>query len=379
MKPYVVKAMGCQKPNYFSTAPKTRVCDLFGRDYHVHKFERWMLNPNRRFFIITGPRRVGKTSFLYSTLNELHKSKNYQTIVIDVRKVISMNKNYPEKPISQKMTGLLSGKKRFKEIFPFAKITVKLPFIEVAWENKEELSLAEIFDALGETDHTFVIAFDEAQELRYGQNDLRELFASVLDSPELQNIKLIFTGSQVGILEKWLAVDDGDSPLYGRFEKRIHLNRFSPNETIRFLEEGFEQNEFDDYDFDELILAYDEVGGTPGWLIDYANDRLEGYTHRKALKNMIEKAKRNVISEFKQLRKDKKKESNYEKVMRVIAKKVHERGYATFGEIKNYMGLNDSTVRELLIKLEDYGYIEQVGHNRYTIFDPIVVNVFIDV
>ncbi|WP_148882911.1 helix-turn-helix domain-containing protein [Thermococcus aciditolerans] len=43
------------------------------------------------------------------------------------------------------------------------------------------------------------------------------------------------------------------------------------------------------------------------------------------------------------------------------------------------MGLNDSTVRELLIKLEDYGYIEQVGHNRYTIFDPIVANVFIDV
>ncbi|WP_148882912.1 ATP-binding protein [Thermococcus aciditolerans] len=98
--------------------------------------------------------------------------------------------------------------------------------------------------------------------------------------------------------------------------------RFKEIFPIRFLEEGFEQNEFDDYDFDELILAYDEVGGTPGWLIDYANDRLEGYTHRKALKNMIEKAKKNVISEFKQLRKDKKKESNYEKVMRVIAKKV---------------------------------------------------------
>ncbi|WP_240922798.1 hypothetical protein [Thermococcus sp. Bubb.Bath] len=57
----------------FDTQPKTSIDELFGRKAEYLSFID-AIEKEGRFFIITGSRRIGKTSFLYASLNELEKN-----------------------------------------------------------------------------------------------------------------------------------------------------------------------------------------------------------------------------------------------------------------------------------------------------------------
>ncbi|MFA4640232.1 hypothetical protein [Pyrococcus kukulkanii] len=59
----------------FSVEPKTLIKDVFGRKAEFLDFLEKLEN-GRRLFVITGPRRIGKTSFLYASLNEIYRMKN---------------------------------------------------------------------------------------------------------------------------------------------------------------------------------------------------------------------------------------------------------------------------------------------------------------
>ena len=247
------------------------------------------MRKGRNFLLITGPRRIGKTSFLYASLNELAED-GVPHIVIDTRAATSLNSRYPQRVIAEQVYRALLGRNVVGSVLSKVR-GVKLGPLEL--EIGDRPDLVEVFSLLDRTGNPVVVAFDEAQYLRFSNEDMTRFFAWVLDA--LRNVVLVFTGSQVGVLENFLKLYDGSSPLFGRYEVRIRLPRFNPSESFEFLERGFREvgKPVDD---EELLSAIQTLDGVPGWLVQYDASRIDGLTHEEAIERVIERAMAYVMS-----------------------------------------------------------------------------------
>jgi len=221
-----------------------------------------------------------------------------------------------------------------------------------------------------------IVAFDEAQYLRFSNEDLTRLFAWILDT--LHNIVLVFTGSQVGVLENFLRLDDGNAPLFGRYEVRIPLPRFNPSESLEFLRRGFEEYEVNIPE-KELLPVVNTLDGVPGWLVHYGARRVDGLTHEEAVENVLEKAMVYVETEFKELD---RLSPRYRHIMKIVAKLSEGRGYARWESIKSNLEdelgeeIDEKSMRRYLSKLVNYGFLETIGYGKYRIPDPVLYRVF---
>ncbi|GAB6136672.1 AAA family ATPase [Thermococcus prieurii] len=349
----------------FDVRPKTSIRELFGRKAEYLIF-RDAVRKGRNFILITGPRRIGKTSFLYASLNEF-ADDGIPHIVIDTRAATSLNSRYPQKVIAEQVYRALLGRNVIGSVLSKVR-GVKLGPVEFDIGDKPDL--VEVFSLLNGVENPVIVAFDEAQYLRFSNEDMTRFFAWVLDA--LQNIVLVFTGSQVGVLENFLKLYDGSSPLFGRYEVRIRLPRFNPSESLEFLERGFEEvgKPVDDK---ELLSAIQTLDGVPGWLVHYGASRVDGLTHDEAVERVLEKAMAYVTSEFRELT---KLSPRYELVMKAVAELSEGFGYARFEEIKRKVGVDDKSLRNYINRLIDYGFLESVGHGKYRIPDPVMYRVF---
>jgi AAA+ ATPase superfamily predicted ATPase len=145
--------------------------------------------------------------------------------------------------------------------------------IEFDWRRRSP-SLTSLLERLNEyaseRNTYFLIVIDEVQELRFlrGHNklDFRQIMAYCYDN--LRNIKFVLSGSEVGLLYNFLEFDNYASPLYGRVRDEIVLSRFSKEDSIRFLEIGF--NEVGMYPPKTILEEVVNVlNGIPGWLAFY--------------------------------------------------------------------------------------------------------------
>ncbi|MFA4701688.1 AAA family ATPase [Pyrococcus kukulkanii] len=348
----------------FDVRPKTSIKDLFGRKAEYLMFKD-AIKKNRNFILITGPRRIGKTSFLYASLNEIVK-EGVPYVVIDARAATSLNSKYPQKVIAEHIYKVLSGRSVLSEVISRVK-GIKLGPVEL--ELKDKFDLIDVFAELNKIGKV-IVAFDEAQYLRFANEDLTKFFAWVLDA--LQNIILVFTGSQVGVLEKFLRLYDGSSPLFGRYNVRIVLPRFNPSESLEFLERGFKEVGMDVRE-EELLSAIKTLNGIPGWLVHYGVFRVDGLTHEEAIERVLEEAMTYVISEFKELS---KLSPRYEEIMKVVAELSEGSGGVKFEEIRKKTKINPRSLRNYINRLIDYGFLEPTGHGRYRIPDPVMFRVF---
>ena len=145
--------------------------------------------------------------------------------------------------------------------------------IEFDWKRRSPslTSLLERLDEYASERNTyFLIVIDEVQELRflggYNKLDFRQIMAYCYDN--LRNIKFVLSGSEVGLLYDFLEFDNYTSPLYGRVRDEIVLSRFSKEDSIRFLEVGF--NEVGMHPpMNILEEVVNVLNGTPGWLAFY--------------------------------------------------------------------------------------------------------------
>ena len=357
----------------FDIHPKTSIEELFGRKAEYLSFLD-AIEKRRNFFIITGPRRIGKTSFLYATLNELEREYGIPYAVIDARAATSVNSKYPQKVIAERLYKAIVRKGFIGGIISRLKgINLGGAGIEL---RDEKLDIIDVFSAINEGNELAVIAFDEAQYLRFSNEDLTKLFAWVLDS--LSNIVLVFTGSQVGVLENFLRLDDGASPLYGRYEVRINLPRFNPSESLEFLRRGFEEYGID-VNERELLPVVNTLDGVPGWLVHYGAHRIDGLRNDEAIELVLEKATKYVQTEFGELDKF---SPRYRVVIRAIAQLSEGKGYARWEKIKEFaereLGeeIDEKSMRGYLSKLMDYGFLETIGYGKYRIPDPVMYRVF---
>lgn len=355
----------------FSVEPKTSIKDVFGRKAEFLEFVEKLEN-GRRLFVITGPRRIGKTTFLYATLNELYRMRKVPYIIVDARKAASMNMYNPAKVIARDLE-LLSGGR-------FSKMTSRIESISVRGYGirlrSKPSELTEALEEINERYELAVIAFDEAQYLRFSRSDFTLLLSWVYDA--LQNVAVMLTGSQVGLLEKFLRFGDYGAPLYGRYHVRIKLPRFNPSESLEFLERGFEEYGMD-VPSKELLSAVKTLDGVPGWLTHYGAYRVDGSSHWDAIEAVLEEAKGYIEAEFKELD---ELSPRYRAIMEIVATITRSQPTARRKDILNALSLREGRridnkdMRRYLGNLVDYGFLEHTGYGEYYIPDPVVKRVF---
>lgn len=357
----------------FDVHPKTSITELFGRRAEYLSFIE-AVEKRRNFFIITGPRRIGKTSFLYASLNELEKEYGIPYAVVDARAATSINSKYPQRIIAERLYKALVSRGFVGGVVSKIK-GIKIGGIEIE-TDEHNIDIVDILSAINEGNELAIIAFDEAQYLRFSNEDLTKLFAWVLDS--LPNVILVFTGSQVGVLENFLRLEDGKAPLFGRYEVRINLPRFNPSESLEFLRRGFEEYSIR-VNERELLPVVNTLDGVPGWLVHYGARRIDGLTHDEAIERVLDEAMKYVETEFEELD---KLSPRYKIIMRIVARLSEGRGHARWDRIKNLaeeeLGekIDEKSMRKYLSKLVDYGFLETIGYGKYRIPDPVMYRVF---
>ncbi|MGC9153929.1 MAG: AAA family ATPase [Vulcanisaeta sp.] len=151
------------------------------------------------------------------------------------------------------------------------KISLNPPEIAVKFRGKPRVSITDLLTRLNDVGEPVVIAVDEAQELRK-VNWLRfdRLFAYVFDN--LTNIRLVLSGSQVGLLYSFLGLHDPKAPLFGRAYMEVKMRKLSLDEPMGFLERGFNQLGIN-CPKDALERAVETFDGIIGWLTYF------GYTY----------------------------------------------------------------------------------------------------
>ncbi|AIU69670.1 ATPase [Thermococcus eurythermalis] len=355
----------------FSPYPKTRREELFDRENELKEIED-AVRRGERLILLLGLRRLGKSSLLNVALSELPNP----SIKVDVRKTYSEFSSVNRYVIGKMLLSAMGAKRKLLEeakIFLKRVRGISISGFRVEITSKE-FSITELLEALndyGENAGRVVIAFDEAQYLRFGGATRYDgILAYAVDN--LENLTFILTGSEVGLLFDFLKFNDPEAPLFGRYHHDVVLNRFSPDMSAEFLRKGFEEASFPVTER-EIDDAVRELDGIPGWLALYGYIRAtRNLGHNEAINEVLREAKSMIQTELSRL-------FAYSPRYRVILKGI-ALGYSKWKDIKDYLTLklgyiNDSNFSKLLENLVKSGYVEKEG-GEYKIPDPVLQRIF---
>ena len=265
---------------YIETRPKNTLKSPYGREKESESLIRHIDN-NEPLILITGFRRVGKTSLLKAVLGD----GSYHHIFLDLRDLGSKAHLSREDIVSAFQKGVRSfldahktHREQLKSVLSTVRgITVLHTGIRLDFTSSKDFDLPDLFLKLDQwaqsNKTTIVIAIDEAQEFRKSRYlDMARIFASVYDN--CRNVILILTGSEIGLLEDFLALNDADAPLFGRSHKKIEIKPLTLDQGVDFLKQGLRQKKIK---ADESVLnnACHELGGIVGWLNDFGLSCIE--------------------------------------------------------------------------------------------------------
>ncbi len=356
---------------YFDTRPKRRREDLYDRENELGEFER-SLKAGNPLTVITGIRRLGKTSLLLVGLNELslpHVLVDFQGVNpnsrMDVYKRIesAVNAFFREnRGIWEEIKGNLKNISGLR-VLGFG--------VSFSWKG-EKTDLMTLFRELEK--YNVVLAFDEVQYLRGPVgSEFAGLIAHLYDYSDL---RIVMTGSEIGLLHDYLGVDDPRAPLYGRYFHEVSLSRFTPEQSMDFLLKGFGQVSISPPE--RLVQeAVERLDGIVGWLVLFGRKAMERGLSMRLIDEVFEEAKALAMSEFENfLEKRTAARKRYIEITRAVAG-----GKRTWEEIKEYLErkegktISDSVLARLLKALVDSSFLEKVREGRnvyYIIHDPIL-------
>ncbi|MGJ8454414.1 AAA family ATPase [Pseudothermotoga sp. U03pept] len=362
---------------FFSLEPKMRREDLYDRENELNELEKAV--ENGRIVLLTGVRRIGKTSILKVFLNE-KKQSGVEHVFIDCRAFIRRGNLLDKRALNshivaeiQKILEKSILKRAAKSIS-----NIKTPWLEVDLKGKESLqsSLARVLDEvnsrLERSKRKLIVAMDEVQNMRLdGSGGLEFLNILAYAYDHLSNIEFILTGSEVGVLHDFLRLDDAESPLFGRYLNEIQVERFSQAASIDFLVKGFEQLKLES-NIQKIEEAVDALDGLVGYLVMYGYTVWQKKSYDEALSETLQSAVQIIKKELQELF---ERSENYKIVLEAIAHRMN-----TFSKIKEYSmmkstPMNDRTLTNVLKSLVKYSYLEErfeSGSKYYAIPDPIV-------
>ena len=356
---------------YFDTRPKRRREDLYDRESELGEFEN-SLKFNNPLTVITGIRRLGKTSLLLVGLNEL----DLPYVLVDFRGVNPNSRMDVYKRIESAINAFFRENRKIWEdvkgnLKSISGLRVLGFGVSLSWKG-EKTDLMALFRELEK--YNVVLAFDEVQYLRGPVgSEFAGLIAHLYDYSEL---RIVMTGSEIGLLHDYLGVDDPRAPLYGRYFHEVSLSRFTPEQSMDFLLKGFEQVGINPPE--RLVQeAVERLDGIVGWLVLFGRKAMERGLSMKLIYEVFEEAKALAMSEFDNfLMKRPAARNRYIEIMRAIAS-----GKRTWEEIKEHMErkegktISDSVLARLLKALVDSSFLEKVREGRnvhYRIPDPIL-------
>ncbi|MGB9631551.1 MAG: AAA family ATPase [Candidatus Methanodesulfokora sp.] len=334
----------------FDERPKEKREDLYDREKELEEIKKSLGRP---LVLLTGIRRIGKTSLLKVALNEI----GIPAVMIDAR---NLKRNYGRRDLYRLIAqGLTSSLDKLRDLISSIRgVRIAGLEVELSWRGRDSLSLAELFDRLNK--RKIVIAVDEAQRLRGPQStEFKNALAHSYDYN--RNITFILTGSEAGLLHSFIGSEDSSSPLYGRFYVEIKLERLNREQSIDFLERGFEQLGIR-AERSILERAYEEFDGIPGWLTFFGNSYARGNYNIERIKRM---AVNMALKELKNMIKDNPR--RYSLVLRAISE-----GKRSWSEIKDYLEekegstVSSSVLHNIIRNLEEMSII-----SRYEFLDPI--------
>ncbi len=354
---------------YFDPRPKTRKEDLYNREKELGAIEK-ALSKKAPLIVITGVRRLGKTSLMLVTLG------NKPKIIVDLRGVSPRSREGLYRRIEAAINDFLTKNKSvFESIKDKLKtvsgIQVLGSGISLSWAKKTT-DLAHLFRILEE--HNVVLAFDEVQSLRGPiGSEFTELIAHLYDYAELSTI---LTGSEVGLLYDFIGFENPKSPLYGRYFERIELDRFNKHQSIDFLKRGFRQYEIEVED-DVLEYAWEKLDGIVGWLVYFGIEGTKKQPTPELVDEVLNNAGLLAVEEFKNfLSRHVPAEKRHFLAMKAIAN-----GENTWTRIKRFVEstekrtISDSVIDRLIKNLTDASFIRKMEEGRniyYEVADPVV-------
>ncbi|MEB3779866.1 MAG: ATP-binding protein [Desulfurococcales archaeon] len=260
----------------FDPEPKRSRRDFFDMDDALADFMDSVSSD--KLILVTGLRRYGKTSLILTGLNEA----GVEYVFIDCRLL-------PSGMISiREFLKLLHRELRSHSWA--RRILDKIAYIDIHGLSIRVSRLhdviIDVLEALGDR----VLVLDEVQELRRSTYRFDSLLAYLYDHTR---VRVVVSGSQVGMLYRFLRVNDPSAPLYGRPYHEVRVPRLSEEQAREFLELGF--NEYglkpDERVIDEAVKAFD---GIVGWLTFF------GYTYsrdRRSVREVLDYASSLAASE----------------------------------------------------------------------------------
>jgi AAA+ ATPase superfamily predicted ATPase len=351
---------------FFDTKPKVKRSDLYDRNDCLESLKKL----DSPITILSGKRRIGKTSLLKVFLNEIDSP----TIYLDFR-VFFSNGYSPKKFYEMFFSSLTSISKKYKSIVNFLSSFEKIEIFGVKLELSRSQTLPninDIFSALNKwaqkRSEKLIIVFDGVQNLRlfkkrYGI-DFLNLFAFIYDN--LYNLEIILSSSQPLILKSFLSVEKKSSPLFGRYVKEIELKPLTKSQSIDFLKKGFEEFNVKPKDT-FLIKAYESLGGVIGWLAYFGRFAID---RKDYTQNSIDAVVDTVLDSAKQDILNVKKLSNgYFKILYLVSV-----GNNTISQLRNMLKdeySNTGSLLRAIKKLQHMGYLVK-DSDKYELSDKIL-------
>lgn len=342
----------------FDLRPKSRREDIFDREGEFRELEESV--KTYPITLLLGIRRVGKSSILRAYLN------GKPGIVVDCRELYGERGHITREDLIRE---LQSKGPYLSRVLSKFKINIDLKFLKL---EPREVSLREVFRELNEAGSEtggFILAFDEAQYLRFygsrGGRELLALFAHAYD--DLPSLRIVLTGSEVGLLHDFLDVGNYESPLYGRMAGEVYVKPFDRDTSVGFLKKGFEEVGIEVPE-DEIEKAVETLDGIPGWLVIFGIEYIRERNLEKAVAKTLEVARGMISGELKELE---RRSPRYGMILQAIAL-----GYNRWSLIRDYLAVKghrtpEPRLHELLKNLKKMGWVEE-EHGRYSLVDPIV-------
>jgi len=357
----------------FDERPKERLRDFYDREEELKSLYE-LIKSCKPLILVLGLRRTGKTSLVKVALNEV----NIPYILVDCRvfeERIAITSRDFIRAFERSLNYLTKKRNKIMNYLRIIKgVSITGLRVEFRWNSRERVSLVEVLEALNQygedEDRCVVVALDEAQELSKlrGINVL-SILGYAYDN--LKRISFILTGSKIGLLYRFMRVDDPTSPIYGRVRYEVFLKNFSKEKSLDFLKRGFEQAGMK---VESRILeeAVDKLDGVVGWLTYFGTLSLRYGASSKTIKRTLEEGSKLALQELKNFLKLRPiAEARYKLILKRIAQEE-----CSWRDIKSYIEMklgmiSDSNLALLLKQLLDVGFIEKRGRT-YAIADPIL-------
>lgn len=361
----VFKVQGSYQAMYFDAAPKTERKDLFGVDYVLHSLVAHLQDKQVRLIVIKGLRRTGKTSLLNVALPE----SGQEYVKIDAREAPH---HHPEEflhYLAEKIKAAV-GESLFQ------KITKQIEKVEFSYKDigaafylkKQNLSffLEKLNHHMQSQKKYFILAIDEAQLLH--KIDFDNILAAIYDN--YRNIKIILTGSEIGLLDRFLGRKDVTSPLFGRAVIEIQTKKLEPEQVNQFLEDGFHQIR-KEISLREAKDVIETLDGIIGWATHYGWLRARNMPHLMALQNVVDDGTKLTRSELDAFL-TKRSKTAYLRILRWLGSGHNRWGLLKHRFIQSAMPISDRQLNLYLTELQEYGFIEKISET-YFISDPLLM------